>query len=70
MNDKDNKIFKLTIELATMQGLYIGTLKGILWWDLPEELRSNLEDRIKKLEVEATPTRKALVETVVSKKNV
>ena len=70
MNDKDNKIFKLTIELATMQGLYIGTLRGILWWDLPEELRSNLEDRIKKLEVEATPTRKALVETVVSKKNV
>tara|TARA_Y100001973_G_scaffold93238_1_gene143867 strand:+ start:50 stop:268 length:219 start_codon:yes stop_codon:yes gene_type:complete len=69
MAEVDKDIFRLTIELARWQGLHIGTLKGILWWeDLPKELKSNLENRIKELESETTPIRKNLVQTVLTKR--
>ena len=68
MTEVDKDIFRLTIELSRTRGMYIGTLKGILWWDLPKELKSNLENRIKELEAETTPIRKNLVQTVLNKR--
>jgi hypothetical protein len=46
MNEED----KIKIKLARVQGEYIGTLKGILWWDIPNELKERLKDRIVELE--------------------
>ncbi len=45
-----NKEDKIKIKLARVQGEYIGTLKGILWWDIPNELKEKLKDRIVELE--------------------
>ena len=41
---------KLKIKLARVEGEYIGTLKGILWWDIPNELKEKLELLIVKLD--------------------
>ena len=41
---------KLKIKLARVQGEYIGTLKGILWWDIPNKLKEKLEQSIVNLE--------------------
>ena len=41
---------KIKIKFARLQGEYVGTLKGILWWDIPKELKTKLEDTISKLE--------------------
>ena len=41
---------KLKIKLARVQGEYIGTLKGILWWDIPNKLKEKLEKLIVELE--------------------
>ena len=41
---------KIKIKLAKIQGEYIGTLLGILWWDIPNELKEKLKDRIVELE--------------------
>ena len=69
MAEVDKDIFRLTIELSRWQGLHIGTLKGILWWeDLPKELKSNLENRVKELEAETTSTRKNLVKKVLDRR--
>jgi hypothetical protein len=46
MNEED----KIKIKLARVRGEYIGTLKGILWWDIPNELKKILKDRIVELE--------------------
>ena len=42
----------LKLKLARIEGEFIGTLKGILWWDIPEELKERLENKIKELENE------------------
>lgn len=41
---------KLKIEIARLQGEYTGTLKGILFWDIPSKLKERLEKLIIKLE--------------------
>jgi hypothetical protein len=41
---------KLKIKLARVQGEYTGTLKGILWWDIPNKLKEKLEKLIVDLE--------------------
>ena len=46
MNKKE---LLLKIKLARTKGEFIGTLQGILWWDIPEELKEKLEDKIKEL---------------------
>ena len=43
---------KLQLKLARTKGEFIGTLQGILWWDIPEELKEKLENKIKELENE------------------
>ena len=40
----------LKLKLARTKGEFIGILKGILWWDIPEELKEKLENKIKELE--------------------
>lgn len=45
-----DEIDKLKVELAWIKGQYIGTLKGILWWDIPSKLKENLKKQIKELE--------------------
>tara|TARA_Y100000385_G_C12658965_1_gene452903 strand:+ start:203 stop:352 length:150 start_codon:yes stop_codon:yes gene_type:complete len=42
----------LKLKLERLKGEFIGMLKGITWWDIPEELREKLENKIKKLEDE------------------
>lgn len=42
----------LKLKLARTKGEFIGTLQGILWWDIPEELKEKLENKIKELEKE------------------
>ena len=41
---------KLKIKLARVQGEYIGTLQGILCWDIPNEIKERLKVRIVELE--------------------
>jgi hypothetical protein len=41
---------KLICENARLTGEFIGTLKGILWWDIPAELKNKIENKIKELE--------------------
>jgi len=43
---------KLTVDYARLKGEYIGSLKGLLWWDLPKELKTKIEAQIKELESE------------------
>lgn len=38
------------IKLAKLQGEFEGTLKGILCWDIPNELKSKIQEQINKLE--------------------
>jgi len=47
-----SKTNKLKIKLARMQGQFIGTLKGILWWDIPSDLKEKIEKLIIELEKE------------------
>ena len=42
----------LKLKLARTKGEFIGTLQGILWWDIPDELKEKLENKIKELENE------------------
>ena len=44
-----NEELHLKLKLARIKGEFIGTLEGILWWDIPEELREKLENKIKEL---------------------
>ena len=41
---------KQTITPERLLGEYIGTLRGICAWDIPEQLREKLERRAKELE--------------------
>ena len=41
---------KLKIEIARLKGDFIGTLKGIIWWDIPNELKDKLDKKIVELE--------------------
>ena len=41
---------KLKIEIARLKGDFIGTLKGITWWDIPNELKDKLDKKIVELE--------------------
>lgn len=41
---------KLLLKYNRLIGEFQGTLKGILWWDIPEELKAKLELTIKELE--------------------
>lgn len=43
---------KAIIKHSRLLGEYTGTLKGILHWDIPSELREKIEILIKKLEAE------------------
>ncbi len=52
IKSKMDEIDKLKVELAWIKGQYIGTLKGILWWDIPSKLKENLKKQIKELEEE------------------
>ena len=45
-----NEELHLKLKLARTKGEFIGTLHGILWWDIPEELKQKLENKIKELE--------------------
>lgn len=49
MNGYDEELH-LKLKLARIKGEFIGTLKGILCWDIPEELKQKLENKIKELE--------------------
>jgi hypothetical protein len=40
---------RIKIKLARLQGEFVGTLKGILWWDIPNELKVKIERRINEL---------------------
>lgn len=40
-NIKDQS--KKNIEYARLKGEYIGTIKGILLWEIPDELKEKLE---------------------------
>jgi hypothetical protein len=35
---------------ARLLGEFIGIPKGVIWWDIPEELKEILENKIKVLE--------------------
>ena len=41
---------KIEIDAYRLIGDYIGTLKGICAWEIPDELKLILEDKIQKLE--------------------
>ena len=41
---------KLKIQLARLKGEFVGMLKGILWWDIPKELKERIEEVIKRNE--------------------
>ena len=41
---------KLKVEMARLEGDFIGTLKAITMWDIPNELKERLKDRIVELE--------------------
>lgn len=43
-------LFKERIMIARLFGEYKGTLKGILHWDLPSELREKIKDELIRLE--------------------
>lgn len=47
---KDREILKLRIELATLKGEFIGSLKGFLFYDIDCMLKANIELIIDKLE--------------------
>ena len=50
---KDNNMTqedKIKIELARLQGEFLGTLKGFLCWDIPNELKVRMQQQINKLE--------------------
>ena len=37
---------KLKIQIARLQGEFIGTLKAIVMWDIPKALKNKLQQRI------------------------
>lgn len=40
---------KLKVQIARLEGEFIGTLKAITMWDIPNELKERLKDRIVEL---------------------
>ena len=49
-----DKEYKLKLEMARLKGEFIGTLKAITWgWDIPNELKEKLEEKIVELEENA-----------------
>lgn len=52
VQDAENvKYLKLLSEKSRIEGEYLGTLQGLLYWDkIPDELRAKIEAIIKKLE--------------------
>ena len=46
MSKEDN----LKVEMARLEGEFIGTLKAITWWNIPNELKDKLEKHIVELE--------------------
>jgi hypothetical protein len=44
-----NEHEKLKLEYARLLGEFQGTLIGIVYWDIPEELRGKLQAHIKRL---------------------
>lgn len=46
------EIMRLNLELARLRGEFSGFCKGILWWDIPEELKVKINEQIKRLENE------------------
>jgi hypothetical protein len=41
---------KLRIDYSRLIGEFTGTLKGLLWYELPEDIKAKLRDKIKQLE--------------------
>lgn len=50
MNKNEKKFLKLEIENARLKGDFIGTLKGILFWPIPDDLKLKIQSKIKELE--------------------
>ena len=44
---------KLLIKHSRTVGEFKGTLEGILWWDIPSELKERITVKIQSLEVES-----------------
>lgn len=40
---------KLKIDYAKLIGEFTGTLEGLLWYELPEEIKVKMEDKIEEL---------------------
>lgn len=49
MSEKEKQIQKMKIDLEILKGGFIGTLEGILWYDIPDKLRIIIKDKIKEL---------------------
>lgn len=49
MDNKEKEILKLHIQIAKLEGQFKGVLQGILWWDLPKELKIKLETVLEEL---------------------
>ncbi len=49
MSKITKKELKLLIKYNTLLGNFTGTLEGILHWDIPKELKTKLELKIKQL---------------------
>ena len=45
-------LLKKECEYQRLKGEFIGTLKGILYWDIPEELKEIMLKQLKELEDE------------------
>lgn len=41
---------KLKIQIARLEGEFVGTLEGILLWELPKELKLKIKEKIKEVE--------------------
>lgn len=35
---------RLKIDYARLYGEFIGMIEGVLWWDIPEELKTKLKE--------------------------
>ncbi len=52
MDSQEKEYWKQKIEYGCLLGNFIGTLEGILWWEIPTGLRLKLEQKIKELKQE------------------
>lgn len=50
----DKEHFNEVIELSKKLGLATGVLQGVLYWDIPKELREKIKNTLKQLEDEQT----------------